>query len=87
MSAAAIRTPRSIILAIVADEAVKAGIGSSDIFGPCRLARIVRARHGAMKRVHEALPDKSYPELGRIFGRNHASVMYALGAYRRKAKP
>lgn len=79
-------TPRSIILAIVGEEALKAGVRAADIFSPRRLAPIVRARHEAMKRVREALPGKSYPELGRIFGRNHATVMYAVGAYRRPAK-
>jgi chromosomal replication initiation ATPase DnaA len=86
MTETQVRTPRSLILSIVAEEAMKAGIGSSDIFGRGRSAPVVRARHGAIKRVHEALPGKSYPALGRIFGRNHATIMYAVGAYRRPGK-
>lgn len=40
---------------------------------------IVDARFACMFAVHRERPDLSYPQLGKIFNRNHSSVMYLLG--------
>ena len=78
-------TPREAIRLIIAEEAERAGIGVDELLGSRRLRAIVCARYAAMRRIHRAYPHKSYPEIGRIFGRHHATVMYALGASRRKS--
>lgn len=80
------KTPRAAILALIADEAAKAGVGVDELLGLARQRSIVRARYAAMREVHRAYPGKSYPELARIFRRDHTTVMYALGALKKKPK-
>ncbi len=84
---AAVATPRDAIRAIIAEEARKAGVAVDALLGRCRRRAVVRARHAAMRRVHDAFPRKSYPEIGRIFGRDHSTVMYALCAHKRSRRP
>jgi len=76
-------TPRDAIRLIIAEEAARAGIAVEDLLGPLRRRKIVDARYAAMRRIHRAYPHKSYPEIGRLFGRHHATVMYALGVLSR----
>ncbi len=78
-------TPREAIRLIIAEEAARAGVGVDDLLGKRRLRAIVVARYAAMRRIHSAYPHKSFPEIGRIFGRHHATVMYAVGASRKKS--
>lgn len=66
--------------------AVAAGLTVHDLLGECREAHVVAARHAAMAEARAAT-DLSYPELGRLFRRDHATVMAAVGAYKRQPKP
>jgi chromosomal replication initiation ATPase DnaA len=77
-------TPREVIRAMIAAEAEAVGLTLADVLGPCRQRPIVRARHRAIRKVRAAYPAKSFPEIGRIFHRDHSTVIYALGL-RRKA--
>ena len=50
------------------------GIAVSRLRGPERQASIVRARHECMWLLRTQLP-LSLPEIGRLFGRHHTTVM------------
>jgi len=72
--------------AIMAEEAAAAGIGAGDILGLKRTRKVAAARHAAIRRVHAAFPAKSSPELGRIFGLHHTTILTACGRGKRGKK-
>ncbi len=49
-----------------------------DVLGRSRTLRVVEARRVAMAYARSL--GLSYPEVGALFGRDHSSVMFALGA-------
>ena len=53
------------------------GVDIDDVLGPCRRRPVVYARHRAMFicRRHLGL---SYPVIGRLFGRDHTTVMHGV---------
>ena len=53
------------------------GVTLREVLGPDRLRRFVRPRHEAMLAIATEFPELSFPHLGRIFGRDHSTVMYA----------
>ena len=53
------------------------GVSRSDVLSPDRRQQAVLARQVAMRLIREAT-GKSYPEIGRIFDRDHTTVMHAL---------
>ena len=57
--------------------AAREGATVDEVFGPSRVAHVVRARRAAMRVVRDRLA-WSYPAIGRLFGRDHTSVMAAL---------
>ena len=72
-------TPKDFTLAIV--ESVVArhpGVTVADVFGPCRKRPIVNARFEAIAEIVEARPHWSYPTIGRLFNRDHTTIMSAL---------
>lgn len=71
-------TPRKFTLAIVESVAAKHNVPVSAILGDSRLRHIVAARHEAMAEVVEARPHWSFPTVGRLFGRDHTTVISAL---------
>ena len=77
-------SPRQVMRAIMAEEAATAGIGAGDILGLKRTRKVAAARHAAIRRVHAAFPAKSSPELGRIFGLHHTTILYACGRGKRR---
>jgi chromosomal replication initiation ATPase DnaA len=85
-AAGARATPRQTIRGIVDEEAAKAGVSAESVLGPSRRRAVVAARHAAIRRVHETFPSKSTPDIGRIFARHHTTILYALGALKRKAR-
>jgi hypothetical protein len=48
------------------------------ILGGDRHKSLARARHIAIWLCHERLPDLSFPELGRAFGKDHTTIMSAV---------
>ena len=78
LSTLSVTTPRQFTLAIVESVAAKHGVPVREIFGTCRAAHIVAARHEAMAEVVEARPHWSYPTVARIFHRDHTTVISAL---------
>jgi chromosomal replication initiation ATPase DnaA len=56
------------------------GVQFEAIIGPRRTRHIVAARFEAIRAVADARPDLSLPQLGRIFKRDHTSIIHALRA-------
>lgn len=69
------RTPA---IDIIKDVATKYGVPVGVIRGPSRCSEAVEARHRAIVLVHQARPDLSLPAMGRIFNRDHTSILYAI---------
>lgn len=61
--------------AIVAEVARGFGLSYDDVTGPCRARHLIRARVIAMAVVRRAT-DLSYPQIGRLFGRHHTTVVH-----------
>jgi hypothetical protein len=72
------RSPRDEIQALIENIARAHDCTAADVFGRSRLRGIVRARHEAMYEVARRYPWLSYPQLGRLFRRDHTSVMHAV---------
>jgi chromosomal replication initiation ATPase DnaA len=80
----AVETPRETIRAIIAVAAAAERVSIDDVLGASRKRAVVRARHAAMRAVKARYPHRSFPEIGRIFGCHHTTVIYALGAQKRR---
>lgn len=76
--AEALLSPKPLGLDILRDVAVKHGLTVGILRGPSRSRHIVAVRHEAIAAVHVARPDLSLPALGRIFNRDHTSILFAL---------
>lgn len=70
--------PKTPAIDIIKDVASKYGLSVDIIRGRSRSGPVVAVRHEAMARVHVARPDLSLPALGRIFNRDHTSLLFAL---------
>jgi len=77
--------PYNLARQIVARVAYEHGVSVTDILSPTRVEAVVRARHTAIRRVHEALPAWSCTKLGKFFGRDHTTILFALGRRRKRA--
>lgn len=58
--------------------AMKHALTVADIKGPSRAMNIVDARQEAMAMVYKTRPDLSLPQIGRIFDRDHTTILHAL---------
>lgn len=54
------------------------GYSFAEITGPRLEKSLVQARFDAIKAVADARPDLSLPQIGRIFNRDHTSILHAL---------
>jgi hypothetical protein len=71
-------TPRDFTMAMI-DEIAKAhGLTLREVLGTCRDQKHVRARREAIVAVLKARPHLSYPQIGRIFRKDHTTVMHHL---------
>ncbi len=66
------------VLAIVADVAEKHNCTVADIMGRDLSKPIIRARHEAIAEVAKQRPAFSTPRIGRLFGRDHSTVLHVL---------
>lgn len=68
----------------IVDEVLLAypGIGWADVIGVRRERRLVEPRHRCMAAVYDEREDLSLPALGRIFRRDHSSVLHAVNKSR-----
>jgi chromosomal replication initiator protein len=60
------------------------GLRRAQLLGPCRVPRIVLARHVAMLLCLEELQGASLPQVGRWFHRDHTTVLHARDVMCRK---
>jgi hypothetical protein len=75
--------PRRFGKQIIAEVAKETGVSVADILGPRRLAPIAAARRIAMQRIRNEL-GYSYPQIGRMFGRDHSTAIWACRGGRSK---
>lgn len=54
------------------------GYTLAEITGPRLEKKLVQARFDAIKAVADHRPDLSLPQIGRIFNRDHTSILHAL---------
>lgn len=73
--AAAVPLRAADIAAIVAREC---GFDAAEIVGPRRQQALARARMTALALVRDLRGDMSYPQIGRVFDRDHSTVMHAV---------
>jgi hypothetical protein len=57
-----------------------------DLAGPSRARPIVPPRQTAMALIAGRCPRLSLPAIGRLFGRDHSTVIYALNTHRRRIR-
>jgi len=57
---------------------VATGIGVRQIMSRSRNKHVARARQLAMRRLYDAGPEWSMPRVGRVFDRDHTTVLRAL---------
>jgi hypothetical protein len=69
------RTPAMEIIESVAREH---GVSVEEVFGKRRNAPVVVARQTAMAAVYVHRPDLSLVQIGRLFGRDHTTTLYAI---------
>lgn len=63
---------------IICDVAIEHGVRVDDILGVTRNAKITKARHAAIYRARQERPDMSLPQIGRVFRRDHTSILHAI---------
>lgn len=73
-----VNTKRAHIKALIAKAAADNGVSYDDIMGRARPQKICRARFDAIAAVAAAYPDMSFPRIGKIFQRDHSSIVHAL---------
>lgn len=54
------------------------GYTLAQIIGPRLEKKLVQARFDAIKAVADGRPDMSLPQIGRVFNRDHTSILHAL---------
>jgi hypothetical protein len=73
-----LQTKRTHIKHLIATAAAANGVTYEAIMSRARPRDVCRARFDAIAAVVNAYPDMSFPRVGKIFGRDHSSVMHAL---------
>lgn len=74
-------SPKAQIRKVIEEVCERHDVNYNDIMSKSRFAHIVAARHEAIVRVAAAFPWMSLPKLGRVFGRDHTSIMHALDKF------
>jgi chromosomal replication initiation ATPase DnaA len=70
---------------IIADVATRRGVTRREIMSGDRTARVSRVRHEAYAAVRAATR-MSYPAIGRIFHRDHTTIIHGIRAHERRTK-
>lgn len=63
---------------IIMEVAIAHGVSYEDILGRSRERHLVAARHEAIYEVRKRRPHLSLPQIGRIFKRDHTTILHAL---------
>ena len=74
---------REIIAHVAALHCLKAG----DLVGPRRMKHIIEARHEAIRIVADLRPDLSLPQIGRVFNKDHTTILHALRKTKQEGQP
>ena len=73
-------TPREVTLVEIQSIATKHEVTLSEIFGKSRRRKIICARNEAIRYVwNKYHPRWSSVEIGRFFGKDHSTILYAAG--------
>lgn len=72
------QTKRAHIKALIAKAAQDNGVSYDAVMSRARPRDVCRARFAAITAVAAAYPDMSFPRLGRIFNRDHSTIVHAL---------
>ena len=70
-------TGRTLSQSIIAQAAMESGIPVHVLTGGNRTRHVAHARQDAMLRIHEQT-NFSLPQIGRMFGRDHTTVLYSI---------
>jgi chromosomal replication initiation ATPase DnaA len=74
------------LLALVDDVCKRRGVTLDELCGRARSQAISRARHEVWWRIrHHPERAYSYPEIARIFARDHTTIMAGISAHERRA--
>jgi chromosomal replication initiation ATPase DnaA len=73
-------------MTIVRLVALRRDVSPDDIIGPRRDRHLVAARYEAIRLVKDHCPHLSYPGIGRVFHRDHTSILNALGRVKKNKK-
>jgi len=71
-------TPAAEIRAIVERCATGTNVTYAEVMGRSRAKPVVRVRHAAIAATVQRFPWMTYPQLGRVFDRDHSTIMTAL---------
>ena len=82
-----ILTPHDRARQLIAAVASEAGVGVRDIYSRSRRSHVCQTRREAMRAVAARFPKLSMPQIGRLFGREHTTVLYSLGRLSRRKPP
>lgn len=64
---------------IIRTFAIKNNVSVFELHGKSRMREIVLLRHELWYEIHIKRPDKSYAEIGRLFNRDHTSILAGIG--------
>jgi hypothetical protein len=73
-----LQTKRTHIKHLIATAAAANGVTYEAIMSRARPRDVCRARFDAIAAVSAAYPDMSFPRIGKIFNRDHSSIVHAL---------
>jgi chromosomal replication initiation ATPase DnaA len=74
------------LLDLVGEVCTRRGVTLDEVCGRARSQAISRARHEVWWRIrHHPERHYSYPEIARLFARDHTTVMAGISAYQRRA--
>ncbi|MFU0503634.1 helix-turn-helix domain-containing protein [Pseudaminobacter sp. NGMCC 1.201702] len=72
------KTPKDELLDIIDKVARMHGSTFRAVMSKCRTDKIAHARQACICAVKEARPGMSLPQIGRVFGVDHSSVLHSL---------
>jgi hypothetical protein len=87
---AIIVTPRRQTMEIIRAVAKRHGVTAKEILGTDRNHKVMAARNEAIREIFAARPHWSYPDIGRLFRRDHTTIMHHLwtaGAHVPRKRP
>lgn len=74
-------TPKAQVRKVIEAVCDRHEITFTDVMSRSRYADVVAARHEAIVAVANAFPWMSLPKIGRVFGRDHTSILHALDKF------